>query len=161
MNEQLSKAEFYRSLPTKRMASGVLFFDQEGQVLIVDPNYKESWEIPGGVVEKDESPLAAAVREVKEELGLWVAPESLKCVGVEYVPGDGDYTEGLMFVFSGGVLGPEARAKIKINEDELRSYRFVDPGQMATLLKPGVTARVLRGIDALERDSFSYFERLE
>ncbi|MGW6244366.1 NUDIX domain-containing protein [Streptomyces roseolus] len=40
-----------RGLPRKRVAAGVLFFDDAGRVLLVDPVYKEPWEIPGGAVE--------------------------------------------------------------------------------------------------------------
>lgn len=35
-----------------------------------EPTYKPYFEIPGGAVDGDESPHAAAVRELKEELGL-------------------------------------------------------------------------------------------
>ncbi|MFF8812893.1 NUDIX domain-containing protein [Streptomyces pactum] len=59
-----------RRLPRKRMAAGVLFFDSAGRVLLVDPAYREPWEIPGGAVEREESPRAGARREVREELGL-------------------------------------------------------------------------------------------
>lgn len=34
------------------------------------PNLAGQWELPGGKVESDETPEAAAIREVKEELGL-------------------------------------------------------------------------------------------
>ncbi|MGW2080623.1 NUDIX domain-containing protein [Streptomyces sp. NPDC001939] len=53
-----------------RMAAGALFFDAEGRVLMVEPTYKDYWEIPGGYVETGESPLQAAVREVEEGLGI-------------------------------------------------------------------------------------------
>ena len=48
------------------VAAGVLFFDEQGRVMLVDPTYKPGWEIPGGYVEAGESPLEACVREVKE-----------------------------------------------------------------------------------------------
>ncbi|WP_412102692.1 NUDIX domain-containing protein [Plantactinospora sp. KLBMP9567] len=34
---------------------GLLFTDPAGRVLLVEPTYKEHWEIPGGCVEADES----------------------------------------------------------------------------------------------------------
>ncbi|HEY9339368.1 MAG TPA: NUDIX hydrolase, partial [Kribbella sp.] len=44
------------------MAAGVLFRAVDGRVLLVEPSYKPNWEIPGGAVEADESPWAAAAR---------------------------------------------------------------------------------------------------
>ena len=50
-------------LPRKRVGAGVLFFDAEGRVLLVEPTHKDDWEIPGGWVEADESPYESAIRE--------------------------------------------------------------------------------------------------
>ena len=58
----------------------VALIDVEGRVLIAQrPAGKEHaglWEFPGGKVEPGESPEAALVRELREELGVTVAPES-------------------------------------------------------------------------------------
>lgn len=62
-----------RALPGKHVAAGVLFRDRVNRVLLVEPTYKPNWEIPGGVVEADEAPWAAASRELAEELG-WDRP---------------------------------------------------------------------------------------
>jgi hypothetical protein len=43
-----------------RAASGALYFDGEGRVMLVKPTYKPLWEIPGGYVQPGESPKAAA-----------------------------------------------------------------------------------------------------
>ncbi|WP_426502995.1 NUDIX domain-containing protein [Dactylosporangium sp. McL0621] len=59
------------TLPRKRMGSGVLFRDASDRVLLVEPVYKDYWELlPGGAVDGDESPHDAARREVEEELGF-------------------------------------------------------------------------------------------
>ena len=34
--------------PKKRMGAGVLIRDEQGRVLLVEPTYKQSWEIPSG-----------------------------------------------------------------------------------------------------------------
>jgi 8-oxo-dGTP diphosphatase len=39
-------------------------------VLLVNPVYKETWDLPGGVVETEESPRAACRREVAELAGF-------------------------------------------------------------------------------------------
>lgn len=69
--------EYYKTLPKKRMAVGVLFFNSNNELLIVKPSYKSGWSIPGGVIEQDESPRMGFIREVKEEIGLDVEPLDL------------------------------------------------------------------------------------
>lgn len=60
----------------------------DGRCLIVFDRWKHSWELPGGVRENDESPRAAAWRELYEETGQ--QPEALRYVGVGTVRfGDG------------------------------------------------------------------------
>ena len=61
---------YVASLARKRMAAGALCRDRAGRVLLVDPVYRETWDLPGGAVEAEESPQAACRREVTEELGL-------------------------------------------------------------------------------------------
>jgi hypothetical protein len=38
------------------VAAGVLFFDAAGRILLVQPTYKDYWDIPGGYVETGETP---------------------------------------------------------------------------------------------------------
>jgi 8-oxo-dGTP diphosphatase len=52
------------------VAAGVLFFDDTGRVLLVQPTYKDYWDIPGGYVETGETPAQTAAREIHEELGI-------------------------------------------------------------------------------------------
>jgi 8-oxo-dGTP diphosphatase len=61
--------QYVASLAKRRMAAGALLRDESGRVLLVDPSYKDGWELPGGV-EAEESPHAACRREVAQELGL-------------------------------------------------------------------------------------------
>lgn len=48
-----------------------------GRLLVLEPPYKVSWDIRGGIVEVDESPWQAAQREVLEEVGLEIEPGRL------------------------------------------------------------------------------------
>ena len=61
--------DFTATLPRKRMGAGLVMTDPSGRVLLVEPVYKADWEVPGGAVEADESPRAATIRELGEELG--------------------------------------------------------------------------------------------
>jgi ADP-ribose pyrophosphatase YjhB (NUDIX family) len=50
----------------------VMLFNKRGELLLVRHNYGNTgvWLIPGGGIKRKESPEAAAVREVHEELGV-------------------------------------------------------------------------------------------
>lgn len=69
-------------------------FDEENRLLLVRLREGGIWSTPGGVMEPDEYPADAAVREAWEETGLLVKPERLlgayggpQCV-VRYPNGD-------------------------------------------------------------------------
>lgn len=54
--------------------------ERDGQVLLVRLNYGPRdgrWALPGGLVENDETPDVAAIRETEEETGLRVAIDGL------------------------------------------------------------------------------------
>ena len=44
----------------------------DGAVLLVRQSYRNSWGLPGGLLKKGETPVAAAIREVREESTLEV-----------------------------------------------------------------------------------------
>ena len=73
-----------RSLPLLNVACAILV-DADGRVLVADrPAGKDMaglWEFPGGKVETLESPEAALVRELREELGLETAESCLAPCG--------------------------------------------------------------------------------
>ncbi|WP_328478950.1 NUDIX hydrolase [Actinoplanes sp. NBC_00393] len=74
-------------MATPRVAAGALFFDEAGNVLLVKPAYKAGWDIPGGYVEPGESPRAACIREVREELGI--TPDIGGLLVVDWAPAQG------------------------------------------------------------------------
>lgn len=92
---------WYRALPAKRVGAGVLFTDPDGRVLLVRPTYTGYWEVPGGMVEASESPHEAAAREIAEQLGIDRPVGRLLCV--DWVPPRDPKTDGLMFLFDGGL----------------------------------------------------------
>ena len=117
--------QYIASLARKRMAAGALFRDEDGRVLLVDPTYKPTWDLPGGAVEKEESPHAACRREVTEELGLDRLPG--RVLVVDWVPSRPERPEGLIVVYDGGVLAPDEVAAITTQDGELAGYAFVKP----------------------------------
>ncbi len=147
--------EYYKNLPKKRMASGVLFFDETGKVLLVKLSYKNYWSIPGGVIEADESPRLAAEREVREEINLSVGLNRLLCV--DYIE-DREKGENIQFVFYGGILSQEDILKIKLQSDELESYQFLEPGDAVPLLGVRLAKRFPACLSALKNNTVLYLE---
>ncbi len=64
-------ATYIAGLPRVLAGAAALFRDGDGLVLLVEPNYREGWALPGGTVESDdETPRQGARRETAEEIGL-------------------------------------------------------------------------------------------
>jgi 8-oxo-dGTP pyrophosphatase MutT (NUDIX family) len=103
------------------MAAGALFRDESGRVLLVDPVYRETWDLPGGAVGAEESPHAACRREVAEELGLDRPPG--RVLAVDWVPSRPERPEGLIVVYDGGVLTAADAKTIIVPDDELAGSR--------------------------------------
>jgi len=139
-------AAFYASLPTKRMGAGVLIVDWESRVLLVQPAYKPTWEIPGGVVEAGESPRAAARREAREELGIDLTIGSL--LVLDWVPAREDRPDGLMLIYDGGTLDDADARRIRLPGGELNAYGFVDLESAVGLLSDSLERRVKTALRA-------------
>ncbi len=120
-------SDYYASLPGKRIGAGLLCRDADDRVLLVQPTYKPTWELPGGVVEAGESPAACAAREVREELGLDLPIGRL--LVVDWLPVRPPKTEGLMMQFDGGVLDDGVTRRFRLPPHELAAWRwFIDYG---------------------------------
>lgn len=137
------------------LAAGALFRDEAGRILLVDPVYKDTWEIPGGVVDHGESPREACIREIREELGLEQPPGRL--LVVDHCRRPYVQWEGIRFVFAGGVLDGDTIERIVLPDDELRGFRFVVPDELAQLTVPALARRVSIAV-SLTGDETAYLE---
>lgn len=72
---------------TGKERARVVVLNERRQMLLVHEIASNRWSIPGGGIEKAETPLQAAVRELREEVGLAIDPSSLTPVGVLRKPG--------------------------------------------------------------------------
>jgi 8-oxo-dGTP diphosphatase len=125
----------------------------------VEPVYKDYWELPGGAVDGDESPHDAARREVNEELGLAMSPGRLLIV--DWVPPRAGRTEGVMFVYDGGVLAGEATADLRLPADELRSWAWCTLAEAQQRLSPLLARRAAAALQATADTATYYLENGE
>jgi ADP-ribose pyrophosphatase YjhB (NUDIX family) len=141
----------------KRVAADVLIRDEIGRVLLVEPTYKEGWDLPGGMVEANESPQAGALRELDEELGL--APTLGRPLVIEWVGAHGPWDDQIVFVFDGGTLRAEDAVDVRVRDREIAAWRFFDVTDARLEMREDIWRRLRAAVDSLERGTTSYLER--
>jgi 8-oxo-dGTP pyrophosphatase MutT (NUDIX family) len=108
----------------------VLTFDDDGRVLLVRHAEGGDWTTPGGMIEPYEIPADAAVREMWEETGIYVALTRL--IGVfggrtcTSVYSNGDTLSWISTVFAGKPLHGELRP----DGDEILDVRYFTRDEM-------------------------------
>lgn len=143
-------------IPKKRMAVGALLRNASHQLLIVKPTYRLEWLVPGGAVERNESPRKACIREVQEELGIRLPLNGLLCV--DYRPADEHKSEAVHFIFDGGILDEDRTKQFRLPEDELETYSFLAPADALPLLDVHLHRRLAHALVALTKGITIYLE---
>jgi ADP-ribose pyrophosphatase YjhB (NUDIX family) len=141
-------ATYIAGLPRVLAGAAALFRDTDGRVLLVEPNYREGWALPGGTVESDdgETPRQGARRETAEEIGLDV--ELGRLLAVDWVHGTAR-PPLVAYLYDGGVLGEDDLKSIRLQEEELLSWRLVPREELGEYLPGALGRRVLAGLDVL------------
>lgn len=161
MTQFSSRAEWLATLPQKRSASGALFFNEQQQLLVLEPKiqeYQKGWGLPGGMVDAGESPRQAAERETLEEIGLTLTVGRLLCL--DYMPAhiDDATQDSYQMIFDGGVLSASQIAQIKLCDVEIASYHFMDADSALPLLKPSLIQRTRMALQARSNGVTYYLE---
>jgi 8-oxo-dGTP pyrophosphatase MutT (NUDIX family) len=142
--------------PRARAAAGALFTDASYRVLLVRPTYKPGWDIPGGYMERGETPFETCRREVREELGI--EPPIGRLLVVDWAP---DPAEGdkVVFIFDGGMLAPADLAHIQLPPDELAECAYHSQEDAATALPPRLVGRIAGAARAQREGLTLYLEQ--
>ncbi|MEU6086887.1 NUDIX hydrolase [Streptomyces sp. NPDC047085] len=145
-------AAYIASLPRVLAGAAALFRDAEGRVLLVEPNYREGWALPGGTIESDdgETPRQGARRETLEEIGL--DRDLGRLLAVDWVHGRGR-PPLVAYLYDGGVLTDAEFKAIRLQEEELLSWRLVPREELAAHLPGALGRRVLAALDVLAQGS--------
>ena len=141
-------ATYIAGLPRVLAGAAALFRDDDGRVLLVEPNYREGWALPGGTIESDdgETPRQGARRETAEEIGLDIVLGPL--LAVDWVRGTAR-PPLVAYLYDGGVLGEQELKAIRLQEEELLSWRLVPREELAEYLPGALGRRVLAALDVL------------
>ncbi|MGY6021354.1 NUDIX domain-containing protein [Streptomyces spinosirectus] len=145
-------ATYIAGLPRVLAGAAALFRDAEGRVLLVEPNYREGWALPGGTIESDdgESPRRGAHRETLEEIGLDRELGRLLAVDWVYRPG---WPPLVAYLYDGGVLTEDDFKAIRLQGEELLSWRLVGREDLSDFLLGTLGHRVLAALDVLAEGS--------
>ncbi|WNB86686.1 NUDIX hydrolase [Cellulomonas sp. ATA003] len=145
----MTEAEKFAS---PRVAAGVLFRDDDGRVLLVKPSYKDGWEIPGGYVETGESPRAAAIREVREELGIELGVTDLSVTDWAPHPDEGDK---ILFIFHGRTVDQRDLDRFELDHTEVIDAKFFPVEELASVMPDRLARRV---VEATRQRAATYLE---
>ncbi|MGB6456577.1 MAG: NUDIX hydrolase [Streptosporangiaceae bacterium] len=152
----MAEPDWHASLPGVVVTAAGLIGDGAGRVLVVKPNYRDYWTLPGGICEFGEAPQAGCAREVAEEIGLALAVGRLLAVDWRlpleiYGP---QARPSVHFIFDCGVLASLAGGRLQA--EELDDWRFAPEPELAELLPPAALPRVLASVRALSSGCTRY-----
>ena len=154
------EADWHAGLPGVVVSAAGLIGDRDGRVLVVKPNYRDHWTLPGGICDFREPPQAGCAREVTEELGLRLPVGRLLAVDWQlpleiYGP---HARPALHFIFDCGVVA--ALSGVRLQAEELDDCRFATAFELDTLLPAGLLPRVLAALDARSSGGARYVPEL-
>jgi 8-oxo-dGTP diphosphatase len=136
---------WFAQLPGVVVSAGALITDPAGRILLVKPNYRDHWTLPGGICEHGEPPHLGCAREVAEEIGLDLPIGAL--LAIDWSQPYGEQARPIMhFIFDAGTIGNADG--IVLQAEELDEFRFVPAGEVAGYLAPYGVRRVRAALDA-------------
>jgi len=152
----MAEQDWHASLPGAVLTAAGLIGDGAGRVLVVKPNYRDYWTLPGGVCEFGEAPHAGCAREVAEEIGLalrvgrllavdWRLP--LEVYGPQARP-------TVHFIFDCG--GLESLSGVHLQAEELDDCKFASASELGALLPDTALPRVLAAMTAVSSGCVRY-----
>jgi 8-oxo-dGTP pyrophosphatase MutT (NUDIX family) len=132
-------------------AYGVIVDDDRILLAHWNEHGKSGWTLPGGGIEGDEHPIAAARREILEETGYRASIDRLLGIDTMVIPGSRRHTGAaplyaMRVVYRASVVDGELRNEVGGSSDEARWWRL---DEVPNLKRVGLVDIALR-LDATE-----------
>ncbi|UDY24758.1 NUDIX domain-containing protein [Nocardioides sp. Kera G14] len=145
-------------LPRKR-AIGQMLIRAEGdepRVLLCQLTYKRDWDLPGGVVEVNESPALAVMREVEEELALTIPTSELLLT--DWLPPWSGWDDAVCLVFDGGVHEAALVDRVVRQAREIKSVAFCTLDEIDERAKDFTARRIRAALARVDGEGAVYTE---
>lgn len=115
----------------KKMSSACMAIISSNQVLMVKAFYKDHWTFPSGIVDENESPKHAAIRETLEEVGLDIENDKCELLSIIYTATSGGDQDRFNFAFTTSLKNQNV--KLSVPNDEIEETKWVDFKDIAKL----------------------------
>ena len=115
------------------LGAKALIFNNNSDLLVLKPSYRDHWVIPGGIVDGGESPSEACKREVFEEIAIKVGEVKLICI--VYSQANSKREESVEFIFSSDVFNTLQESTIRVDGKEIEKWQFVSLDKALNLFK--------------------------
>ena len=102
---------------------------RDGKVLLMRNKGRETWELPGGRLHKDESPSEGLRREIEEEFGVQIVVRAPVATGTFILGRTGE--PHFFVVYACELAQPEA--PFSLAEDEVEEVRWVNRDEFRSL----------------------------
>ena len=147
-------AAWYASVPKVALSANAVLRDPQGRIALVRNTYRDGWSLPGGVVDDNEPPADAAVREVREELGHEVVGEA-KLLSVQWATRGTGPVQFLNLTFDVGLC--EDPSTLVPQEEEIAEIGFFPLDELPEGVRPFMRHRV----EAIVEGGFHHVAYLE
>ena len=136
----LESARWFASLPKLALSANAVLRDARGRVALVRNTYRPGWSLPGGVVDENEPPATACVRELAEELG-YVVERIGPLLAVQWAQrANGSPLQFLSLTFDAGVCREPER--LRAQPEEIAEIGFFDLGDLPQGTRPFIAHRL-------------------
>ncbi len=129
----------------------VLIWDDDGRLLLMRSTDTGRWQTIGGMIDPDEAPTEAALREAKEESGLTVRLQGLRTAlggpGYRVQYPNGDLCSYVSVVYDAVVVAGELAG-----DDEVAELRWFRPGEIAALDLDPLNRHLLHDIGVIDAE---------
>ncbi|WP_414169159.1 NUDIX domain-containing protein [Streptoverticillium reticulum] len=139
-------ARYLATHPAPVAAVDALIRDEAGRLLIVDPVYKDGWDLPGGML-GDEGPVEGLLREIHEELGPLPARVG-RLLALDTVPKDVYGRTLIASIYAVHLKRPVHADELLLQDQEVRAAQYVPVPEALARFPEQLRRRVRAALDA-------------